>query len=151
MFRHFKFFLFQLHLIPFVEHNDANRAQMGTNMQKQAVPLVKPDVPLVSTGLEEKIARESGLVLIAEEDGKVIEVDADHITILPEGKKTPKIYKLKKFERTSKFTCYNQKPIVKVGQKVKKGDILTDGPAIKDGTLALGQNLLIGFLSLVWL
>jgi DNA-directed RNA polymerase subunit beta len=133
-------------LIPFSEHNDANRAQMGTNMQKQAVPLVKPDVPFVSTGLEEKIARESGLVLIAEEDGKVIEVDADHIAILPEGKKTPKIYKLKKFERTSKFTCYNQKPIVKIRQKVKKGDVLTDGPAIKDGTLALGQNLLIGFL-----
>jgi DNA-directed RNA polymerase subunit beta len=142
----FQIFSVSTSLIPFVEHNDANRAQMGTNMQKQAVPLVKPDVPLVSTGLEEKIARESGLVLIAEEDGKVIEVDADHITILPEGKKTPKIYKLKKFERTSKFTCYNQKPIVKVGQKVKKGDILTDGPAIKDGALALGQNLLIGFL-----
>jgi DNA-directed RNA polymerase subunit beta len=143
----FQIFSVSTSLIPFVEHNDANRAQMGTNMQKQAVPLVKPDVPLVSTGLEEKIARESGLVLIAEEDGKVIEVDADHITILPEGKKTPKIYKLKKFERTSKFTCYNQKPIVKLGQKVKKGDVLTDGPAIKDGTLALGQNLLIGFLS----
>jgi DNA-directed RNA polymerase subunit beta len=142
----FQIFSVSTSLIPFVEHDDANRAQMGTNMQKQAVPLVKPDVPLVSTGLEEKIARESGLVLIAEEDGKVIEVDADHITILPEGKKTPKIYKLKKFERTSKFTCYNQKPIVKVGQKVKKGDILTDGPAIKDGALALGQNLLIGFL-----
>jgi DNA-directed RNA polymerase subunit beta len=143
----FQIFSVSTSLIPFVEHDDANRAQMGTNMQKQAVPLVKPDIPLVSTGLEEKVARESGLVLIAEEDGKVIEVDADHITILPEGKKTPKIYKLKKFERTSKFTCYNQKPIVKVGQKVKKGDILTDGPAIKDGTLALGQNLLIGFLS----
>jgi DNA-directed RNA polymerase subunit beta len=143
----FQIFSVSTSLIPFVEHDDANRAQMGTNMQKQAVPLVKPDVPLVSTGLEEKVARESGLVLIAEEDGKVIEVDADHITILPEGKKTPKIYKLKKFERTSKFTCYNQKPIVKVGQKVKKGDILTDGPAIKDGALALGQNLLIGFLS----
>jgi DNA-directed RNA polymerase subunit beta len=142
----FQIFSVSTSLIPFVEHDDANRAQMGTNMQKQAVPLVKPDVPLVSTGLEEKVARESGLVLIAEEDGKVIEVDADHITILPEGKKTPKIYKLKKFERTSKFTCYNQKPIVKVGQKVKKGDILTDGPAIKDGALALGQNLLIGFL-----
>jgi DNA-directed RNA polymerase subunit beta len=78
----FQIFSVSTSLIPFVEHNDANRAQMGTNMQKQAVPLVKPDVPLVSTGLEEKIARESGLVLIAEEDGKVIEVDADHITIL---------------------------------------------------------------------
>jgi len=143
----FQIFSVSTSLIPFVEHDDANRAQMGTNMQKQAVPLVKPDVPLISTGLEEKVARESGLVLIAEEDGEVIEVDADHITILPEGKRTPKVYKLKKFERTSKFTCYNQKPIVKLGQKVRKGDILTDGPAIKDGVLALGQNLLIGFLS----
>jgi len=142
----FQIFSVSTSLIPFVEHNDANRAQMGTNMQKQAIPLVKPDIPLISTGLEEKIARESGLVLTAE-DGEVIEVDADHITIKPEDKKTPKIYKLKKFERTSKFTCYNQKPIVKVGQKVKKGDILTDGPAIKDGALALGQNLLVGFLS----
>ena len=145
----FQIFSLSTSLIPFVEHNDANRAQMGTNMQKQAVPLVKPDAPLVSTGLEEKVARESGLVLIAEEDGEVIEVDADHITLKVKTKKgyEKKVYKLRKFERTSKFTCYNQKPIVKVGQKVKKGDILTDGPNIKDGVLALGQNLLIGFLS----
>ncbi len=145
----FQIFSVSTNLIPFVDHDDANRAQMGTNMQKQAVPLVKPDIPLVSTGLEEKVARESGLVLIAEEDGVVEEVDADHITIRVKTNKgsTKKIYKLKKFERTSKFTCYNQKPIVKPGQKVKKGDILTDGPAIKNGTLALGQNLLVGFLS----
>jgi len=145
----FQIFSVSTSLIPFVEHNDANRAQMGTNMQKQAVPLVKPDVPIVSTGLEEKVARESGLVLVAEEDGEVIEVDADHITLRVKTAKgyTKKVYQLKKFERTSKFTCHNQKPIVRVGQKVKKGDILTDGPAIKNGTLALGQNLLVGFLS----
>jgi DNA-directed RNA polymerase subunit beta len=145
----FQIFSVSTSLIPFVEHDDANRAQMGTNMQKQAVPLVKPDVPLVATGLEEKMARESGLVIIAEEDGEVIEVDADHITLKVKTKKgyQKKIYRLKKFERTSKFTCYNQKPIVKIGQKVKKGDVLTDGPAIKDGALALGQNLLVGFLS----
>jgi len=145
----FQIFSVSTSLIPFVEHNDANRAQMGTNMQKQAVPLVKPDVPIVSTGLEEKVARECGLVLVAEEDGEVIEVDADHITLKVKTSKgyTKKIYQLKKFERTSKFTCHNQKPIVRIGQKVKKGDILTDGPAIKNGTLALGQNLLVGFLS----
>jgi DNA-directed RNA polymerase subunit beta len=143
----FQIFSVSTSLIPFVEHNDANRAQMGSNMQKQAVPLIKPDIPLISTGLEEKVAKESGLVLIAEEDGEVIDVDADHITILTKDKKIKKVYKLKKFEKTSKFTCYNQKPIVKIGQKVKKGDILTDGPAIKNGVLALGQNLLVGFLS----
>lgn len=137
-------------LIPFVNHNDANRAQMGTNMQKQALPLVKPDIPLVSTGLEEKVARESGLIICAEEDGVIEEVDADHIVLRTEAKKTKGskkiVYYLKKFQRTSEFTCYNQKPIVKLGQKVKKGDILTDGPAIKDGCLSLGQNVLIGFL-----
>jgi DNA-directed RNA polymerase subunit beta len=145
----FQIFSLSTSLIPFVDHDDANRAQMGTNMQKQAVPLVNPDIPLVSTGLEEKVARESGLVLIAEEDGVVEEIDADHITLRIKTKKgsTKKVYYLKKFQRTSKFTCYNQKPIVKVGQKVKKGDILTDGPAIKNGTLALGKNLLVGFLS----
>lgn len=142
----FQIFSVSTSLIPFVEHDDANRAQMGTNMQKQAVPLVKPEIPLVSTGLEEKVAYDSGLILVAEDDGVVQEVDADHITLkLNNGKK--KIYKLKKFERTSKFTCYNQKPLVKVGQKVKRGDILCDGPGIKDGCLALGQNLLVGFLS----
>mgnify|MGYP001060496092 CR=1 FL=1 len=145
----FQIFSVSTSLIPFVEHNDANRAQMGTNMQKQAVPLVKPDIPLVSTGMEEKVARESGLVIISEEDGIVEEVDADHITIRVQSSKSSykKIYYLKKFEKTSKFTCYNQKPIVKLGQKVKKGDILTDGPAIKNSCLSLGQNLLVGFLS----
>jgi DNA-directed RNA polymerase subunit beta len=145
----FQIFSVSTSLIPFVEHNDANRAQMGTNMQKQAVPLVKPDVPLVSTGLEEKVARESGVVLVAEEDGEVIEVDADHITLKVKSNNgyTKKVYRLKKFERTSKFTCHNQKPIVTIGQKIKKGDVLTDGPSVCDSTLALGQNLLVGFLS----
>ncbi len=144
----FQIFSLSTSLIPFVNHDDANRAQMGTNMQKQALPLIKPDVPLVGTGLEEKAARESGLILIAEEDGTVVDIDADHITleIKTEKGKKKKTYYLRKFERTSKFTCYNQKPIVKLGQKVKKGDILTDGPSIKDGSLALGQNLLVGFL-----
>ncbi len=144
----FQIFSLSTALIPFVEHDDANRAQMGTNMQNQALPLVKPDVPLISTGLEEKVACESGAILIAEEDGEVVEVDDDHITLRVQTKKgyQKKVYQLKKFMRTSEFTCYHQKPIVKLGQKVKKGDVLTDGPAIKDGALALGQNVLIGFL-----
>ena len=144
----FQIFSLSTSLIPFVDHDDANRAQMGTNMQNQAVPLVNPDVPLVSTGLEEKVAKDSGLVLIAEEDGEVVEVDSDHITIRFKNKKgfQKKVYSLKKFIRTSEFTCYNQKPIVKVGQKVKKGDILTDGSSIKNGALALGQNVFVAFL-----
>ena len=144
----FQIFSLATSLIPFVEHDDANRAQMGSNMQNQAVPLVKPDVPLISTGLEEKVARESGQIIVAEEDGEVVEVDADHITLRIKTKKgyQKKVYNLKKFVKTSEFTCYNQKPIVKLGQKVKKGDILTDGPAIRNGALALGQNVLIGFL-----
>ncbi len=144
----FQIFSLSTSLIPFVEHDDANRAQMGTNMQKQALPLIKPEVPIVSTGLEEKVARESGLVLIAEEDGEVIEVDADHITLKVKTKKgyEKKTYHLKNFQRTSEFTCYHQKPIVRLGQKVKKGDVLTDGPAIRNGTLALGQNVLIAFI-----
>ncbi len=144
----FQIFSLATSLIPFVEHDDANRAQMGSNMQNQAVPLIKPNIPLVSTGLEEKVAKESGQILIAEEDGEVIEVDADHITIKYRTNKgyQKKIYHLKKFIRTSEFTCYNQKPIVKKGQKIKKGDILTNGPAIYDGCLALGQNVLIAFL-----
>lgn len=144
----FQIFSLATSLIPFVEHDDANRAQMGSNMQNQAIPLIKPEIPLISTGFEEKVAKESGQVIVAEEDGEVIEVDADHITLRIKTKKgyQKKVYYLKKYTKTSEFTCYNQKPIVKLGQKVKKGDILSDGPAIKDGALALGQNLLIGFL-----
>ncbi len=144
----FQIFSLSTSLIPFVEHDDANRAQMGTNMQKQALPLVKAEVPLVSTGLEEKVARESGLILMAEEDGVVLEVDADHILLKVKTEKgyEKKVYSLKTFQRTSKFTCYHQKPIVRPGQRVKKGEPLTDGPAIKNGALALGQNVLIAFL-----
>jgi DNA-directed RNA polymerase subunit beta len=141
----FQMFSLSTSLIPFGNHNDANRLQMGTNMQRQAVPLVKPEIPLVMTGLEKKAALESGRIIISDVDGTVTSVDADHITIeTKDGKKVT--YHLKKFEMTSKYTCYNQKPIVKPGDKVKKGDVLTDGPGIKDGHLALGQNLLVGFL-----
>jgi len=141
----FQAFSLSTSLIPFGNHDDANRLQMGTNMQKQAIPLIKPEIPLVMTGLEKKAAEESGRVLISEVDGKIVEVDADHITIETDrGERVT--YRLKKFEMTSKYTCYNQKPRVKIGDKVKKGDVLTDGPGIKDGYLALGQNLLVGFL-----
>ncbi len=137
-------------LIPFLVHDDANRAQMGSNMQKQAVPLIKPEIPIVSTGLEEVVARNSGYVIIAEDDGEVLEVDGSSLTVVyyrKGNKKEKKTYILKKYLKTNDFTFINQKPIVNKGQKFKKGDVLVDGPAIKNGALALGANLLVAFLS----
>ena len=135
-------------LIPFLQNDDANRALMGSNMQRQAVPLVNPDPPLVMTGVEEKVARDSGQILVAEEDGVVTEVDAYHITIKPKEKgKRPKVYYLKRFVRTNQYTCLDQRPVVKKGQKVKKGDILTEGGAISKGFLSLGKNILVAFMS----
>lgn len=137
-------------LIPFLAHDDANRAQMGSNMQKQAVPLIKPEVPIVSTGIEEYVARDSGYLVIAEDDGEVLEVDGEHIKVVyykKNGKKETKTYILKKYRRTNDFTCINQKPIVQKGYKFKKGEVLADGPSTKNGILALGANLLVGFLS----
>ena len=134
-------------LIPFLQNDDANRALMGSNMQRQAVPLVNPDPPLVMTGVEEKVARDSGQILVAEEDGVVTEVDANHITIKPKEKgKRPKVYYLKRFVRTNQYTCLDQRPVVKKGQKVKKGDILTEGGAISKGFLSLGKNILVAFM-----
>ncbi|MCM8792372.1 MAG: DNA-directed RNA polymerase subunit beta [Candidatus Omnitrophica bacterium] len=127
-------------LIPFLEHNDANRALMGSNMQRQAVPLLFPEPPLVGTGVEEKVARDSGVVVIAKESGKVTEVDSSSITI---GKTK---YELKKFMRTNADTCFNQRPLVKPGQYVEKGEIIADGMAVKNGRLALGKNLLVAFM-----
>lgn len=132
-------------LIPFLNHDDANRALMGSNMQRQAVPCLRPEIPLVGTGMEEKAAQDSGQMIIAEEDGEVIEVDASHIVIKHNQKK--KAYQLKNFERTNQYTCISHRPIVKVGDKIKKGDPLADGPATQDGKLALGQNLLVAFVS----
>lgn len=137
-------------LIPFLVHDDANRAQMGSNMQKQAVPLIKPEVPIVSTGLEEAVAKNSGYLVLSEDDGEVLEVDGSHLTVVyyrKGGKKEKKTYILKKYQRTNDFTCINQKPVVEKGQKFKKGDVLIDGPSMKNGTLALGANLLVAFLS----
>lgn len=128
-------------LIPFLQNDDANRALMGSNMQRQAVPLIKPEVPLVGSGVEERVARDSGQEVIADKDGTVTEVDADHIML---GKDE---YSLKTFIRTNQYTCFHQRPVVKKGEKIKKGDILADGGAISSGRLALGQNVLVAFLS----
>lgn len=131
-------------LIPFLEHDDANRALMGSNMQRQAVPSVRPQVPLVGTGLEEKAARDSGRMVLAKEDGEVLKVDASSIVV--KTKSGNDVYELNKFRRSNQYTTINQKPIVSVGQKVKKGQVLADGPCTDNGVLALGQNLLVAFV-----
>ena len=131
-------------LIPFLEHDDANRALMGSNMQRQAVPLVNPQAPLVSTGMEEKAANDCGRLILAEEDGRVVEVDARKIVI--KGKKE-KTYILDKFRRSNDFTSINQKPLVEKEQKIKAGQAIADGSSTDGGVLALGQNLLVAFMS----
>jgi len=127
-------------LIPFLEHDDANRALMGSNMQRQAVPLMVPEAPLVGTQMEGKVARDSGVVVIAGDSGKITSVDASTITV---GKR---IYHLKKFQRTNADTCFNQRPIVKPGEHVEKGQVLADGTSTRKGELALGRNLLCAFM-----
>ncbi|MBI5147610.1 MAG: DNA-directed RNA polymerase subunit beta [Parcubacteria group bacterium] len=132
-------------LIPFLEHDDANRALMGSNMQRQAVGSIKPRAPFVGTGTEEMAALNSGHLIVAGENGEIAEVDASHIVFkTASGKKT---FNLNKFKRSNQATCISQRPLVKKGQKIKKGDILADGPSIENGVLALGQNLLVAFLS----
>jgi DNA-directed RNA polymerase subunit beta len=128
-------------LIPFLEHDDANRALMGSNMQRQAVPLLITEPPLVSTGLEKEVAKNSGMVIRAEKDGVVTYVDATRIRV------DEREYQLRKFVGLNERTCLNQKPIVKMGQKVKKGQILADGAATRSGELALGRNVLVAFMS----
>ena len=131
-------------MIPFLEHDDANRALMGANMQRQAVPLMITDSPIVGTGIEYRAAKDSGVVVIAEEDGEVTRVVADEIKIKNK-KGEERTYHLRKFKRTNGATCINQRPIVKKGEKVKRGDIIADGPATDKGEMALGKNLLIAF------
>ena len=137
-------------LIPFLSHDDANRALMGSNMQRQAVPCIKSEAPLVGTGVEERVACDSRQVLTAEEDCRVLETDATYIKVeFREKNKTrqeQKTYKLNNFLRSNQYTCIHQKSIVKKGQLLKKGDPMADGSATKDGVLALGQNLLVAFL-----
>jgi len=132
-------------LIPFFEHDDANRALMGSNMQRQAVVSVQPRAPFVSTGVEEKVARDSKHLVIANSDGIVELVDAKKIVVKTRSGKEE--YKLHKFKRSNQFTCISQRPLIERGQKVKKGDILADGPSIDNGVLALGQNLTVAFVS----
>jgi DNA-directed RNA polymerase beta' subunit len=132
-------------LIPFLQHDDANRALMGSNMQRQAVVSIHPDAPYVSTGEEERVARDSGYVIIAEADGKILEADASHVKV--KYSKGTKLYPLETFKRSNQFTCISQRPLVVSGQDVKKGDVLVDGPSIEKGVLALGQNLLVAFMS----
>ncbi|OJV08334.1 MAG: DNA-directed RNA polymerase subunit beta, partial [Verrucomicrobia bacterium 61-8] len=146
-------------LIPFLEHDDANRALMGSNMQRQGVPLLVSDAPLVGTGLEGRVARDSRAVICSESEGVVASVTGSHIIItndgeLPEGKKKIKndsaagvwVYELRKFMRSNASTCINQKPIVKKGQAIKKGDVIADGPNTEKGELALGRNVLVAFM-----
>ena len=133
-------------LIPFLEHDDANRALMGSNMQRQAVPLVKTEAPYVGTGMEENVARDSGEALISNVSGTVEEVSGDEIIVKEEGTNKKHRYDVLKFKRSNQATSWNQKPLVRVGTKVKPGDVLADGPSTQGGELALGKNLLVGYM-----
>jgi len=139
-------------LIPFLEHDDANRALMGSNMQRQAVPLLKAKAPLVGTGVEKLVARDSGISVIAKRDGVIEHVDASRIVIRftdtgEDDDSEVEICKLTKFRRSNQNSCYTQKPIVRKGEFVKKGQIIADGPAMEQGELALGRNVMVAFMS----
>jgi DNA-directed RNA polymerase subunit beta len=146
-------------LIPFLEHDDANRALMGSNMQRQGVPLIRSEAPLVGTGLEGKVARDSRAVIVAEADGVVASVSAEHIVVTKDGKATELkkrlvsraddgtyVYELRKFMRSNAGTCINQKPIVRKGERIKSGQVIADGPNTENGELALGRNVLVAFM-----
>ena len=131
-------------MIPFLEHDDAKRSLMGTNMQRQAVPLLRPESPIVGTGMEYRAAKDSGITVVSKEDGTVEKVTADEIKIKNK-KGDVTTYKLRKFKRTNGGTCINQKPVVVTGEKVKAGDLIADGPSTDKGEMALGRNVLIAF------
>ncbi|MEG1870850.1 MAG: DNA-directed RNA polymerase subunit beta, partial [Peptostreptococcaceae bacterium] len=131
-------------MIPFLEHDDAKRALMGANMQRQAVPLMITESPIIGTGIEYRAAKDSGILVLAEEDGVIEKVTGDTITVKYDTGKTI-VHKLRKFKRTNGGTCINQKPIVKKGERVKKDDAIADGPATENGEMALGKNVLIAF------
>jgi DNA-directed RNA polymerase subunit beta len=136
-------------LIPFLEHDDANRALMGANMQRQAVPVLRPTAPYIGTGVEERAARDAGDLILATGDGRVLDVTGETITVDYDTgpRKGRHTYRLSKFRRSNQGTCINQKPLVNVGDTVKDRDVLADGPSTHDGELALGKNLLVGFMS----
>jgi DNA-directed RNA polymerase subunit beta (EC 2.7.7.6) len=139
-------------LIPFLENDDANRALMGSNMQRQAVPLMQTEAPMIGTGMEAVVARDSGVTVLARREGVVDQVDAQRIVVRVQGSSdgdssVVDIYKLQKYQRSNQDTCINQKPLVRPGDIVKKGDILADGQSTDGGELALGRNVLVGFLS----
>ena len=138
-------------LIPFLENDDANRALMGSNMMRQAVPLLKPEAPLVGTGIESDVALDSGVTIVAKRDGIVDKIDGKRIVIKASNEKDYSqsgvdIYNLQKFKRSNQNTCINQKPLVRVGDKVNSGDIIADGPSTKTGELALGKNVTVAFM-----
>jgi DNA-directed RNA polymerase subunit beta len=133
-------------LIPFLEHDDANRALMGANMQRQAVPLLRPQAPLIGTGMEAQAARDSGQVLVAEEDGEVLSASANFITVSYKSGREER-YPVMKFVRSNQGTCINQRPIVDAGQKVRRGQVLADSSCTQEGELALGQSVLVSFMS----
>ena len=138
-------------LIPFLENDDANRALMGSNMMRQAVPLLKPESPLVGTGIESDVALDSGVTIVAKRNGVVDKIDGKRIVVKATdvtdlSQSAVDIYNLSKFQRSNQNTCINQKPLVKVGDKIKKGDIIADGPATKLGELALGKNVTVAFM-----
>ena len=133
--------------IPFLEHDDANRALMGANMQRQAVPLLSPQAPIVGTGLEFRAATDAGDVVVAEQDGTIEEVTAERIVIAAKTGHERYIYRLEKFRRSNQSTCMNQRPLVSEGQKVKAGDVLADGASTDNGEMALGANLMVAFMS----
>jgi DNA-directed RNA polymerase subunit beta len=138
-------------LIPFLENDDANRALMGSNMQRQAVPLLQTEAPLVGTGMEETVARDSGVAIAAKRSGVVDQVDATRIVVqvseeTSSGEQAVDIYNLLKFQRSNQNTCITQRPLVRVGDHVERGDIIADGPSTNLGELALGRNVLCAFM-----
>ena len=133
-------------MVPFLENDDATRALMGSNMQRQAVPLLVPEAPIVGTGMEYRAGHDSGVCVLAKEDGIVEKVDGDHIVIRDDiGERH--VYRLSKFARSNQGTCINQRPVVNAGQKIEKGDLLADGPSTEMGEIGLGRNALIGFMT----
>ncbi len=134
-------------MIPFLENDDANRALMGANMQRQAVPLLKPESPVVGTGMEYKAAKDSGVVIIAENPGTVERVSADEIRIKRSTDRQTDIYKLLKFKRSNQGTCINQRPIVHKGEEIQKGQVIADGPSTREGEISLGKDVLVGFMT----